>query len=401
MKKGILVLILALCSLFSFGQLDITKRKVSLDSINARTNNVYINDPVFIQDTNLVDLIKFHGGPGETVNFGTDGQIPRMNVAGSDFVYSSGFTWDGNTLSLETDSGINNVFIGKTAGNSITTGNDNTLVGFESGKNNLVGIRNTYLGSNTGHTTNADFNTFIGYNSGYTNITGDGNTFVGYASGYTTTGSNNIFIGKQAGQEETSSNKLYIENSSSATPLIYGDFANDSVVINGDLRVTGAIKGSARGALFGRYSSLNTATADVWAKVKLDTVIAAKTTEGFKFNDDSTGIVVLFDGFLSFSGHAKLKFNGSPAVDASVFVRLKVNSVEQSEFNTATTQNFKPNGSTDLVSFTAPVFVNTNDTIYIEAQVTNTDIDLESIDGGIFDEPVAFAIYLQEIPLKK
>ncbi|MDX1479298.1 MAG: tail fiber domain-containing protein, partial [Saprospiraceae bacterium] len=49
--------------------------------------------------------------------------------------------------------------------------------------------------------------------------------------------SGSVFIGKQAGFNETASNRLYIENSSSATPLIYGEFDNDVLRVNGELQV--------------------------------------------------------------------------------------------------------------------------------------------------------------------
>jgi len=53
---------------------------------------------------------------------------------------------------------------------------------------------------------------------------------LGYQSGYSiANGSNNIFLGYQAGYNETGSNKLYIENSDSSTPLIYGEFDNKVV----------------------------------------------------------------------------------------------------------------------------------------------------------------------------
>jgi len=43
-----------------------------------------------------------------------------------------------------------------------------------------------------------------------------------------------------AGLNDTTDNKLYIENSQSSNPLIYGEFDNDLVRINGDLEVTGS-----------------------------------------------------------------------------------------------------------------------------------------------------------------
>ena len=51
------------------------------------------------------------------------------------------------------------------------------------------------------------------------------------------TGSGNVMIGYKAGYYEIGSNKLYIDNSNTTTPLIYGDFANDSVKINGQMEI--------------------------------------------------------------------------------------------------------------------------------------------------------------------
>jgi len=38
-----------------------------------------------------------------------------------------------------------------------------------------------------------------------------------------------FFIGYQSGFNESGSNKLYIDNSNTTTPLIYGDFSKDSL----------------------------------------------------------------------------------------------------------------------------------------------------------------------------
>jgi hypothetical protein len=48
-----------------------------------------------------------------------------------------------------------------------------------------------------------------------------------------------VFIGKEAGKNETGNDKLYIANSSTATPLIGGDFSTAVLTINGELDVDG------------------------------------------------------------------------------------------------------------------------------------------------------------------
>jgi hypothetical protein len=61
---------------------------------------------------------------------------------------------------------------------------------------------------------------------------------IGSGAGFNLGASNNanVFLGYQSGYNASSSNQLYIENSNSATPLIYGEFDNDLVKIYGTLQ---------------------------------------------------------------------------------------------------------------------------------------------------------------------
>jgi len=80
-------------------------------------------------------------------------------------------------------------------------------------------------------------NISLGHHSNYYNQNGDNNTIIGNEAGKgssTHSKSGNIFLGYQAGYNEISSNKLYIENSNSSTPLIGGDFDDDEVYFNTD-----------------------------------------------------------------------------------------------------------------------------------------------------------------------
>ena len=61
----------------------------------------------------------------------------------------------------------------------------------------------------------------------------------GFAPDTVVSGSYNVFLGVSAGLFETGSNKLYIDSSSTSSPLIYGDFDADLLRINGDLQATG------------------------------------------------------------------------------------------------------------------------------------------------------------------
>ncbi len=161
--------------------------------------------------------------------------------------YRSGYanaTGTGNTfvgnVSGENSTGSDNTFIGDSSGQN-NIGDSNTFVGHASGQTNTTGFENTFIGRESGQAnTDGNSNAFMGYQSGYSNTTGSNNTFVGYWSGYNNqTGSGNVFLGYRAGENETGSDYLYIDNSNTSTPLIWGDFANDMLRFNGSVRITG------------------------------------------------------------------------------------------------------------------------------------------------------------------
>jgi hypothetical protein len=80
-------------------------------------------------------------------------------------------------------------------------------------------------------------NVIIGRRAAQNSSTSDRNTYVGTESGQNSNGTDNIFLGYRAGQNEGGSNKLYIENSSSSSPLIYGEFDTNRIKINGQLEL--------------------------------------------------------------------------------------------------------------------------------------------------------------------
>ena len=136
-------------------------------------------------------------------------------------------------------SGNHNTALGYAAMKDKTTGNNNIAVGNSALEKNLDGNNNSALGANAlYYNLHGQNNVAVGHSTLYQNI-GFNNTAIGSGAGnnsYSTSG--NIFIGYEAGKNEGQSNKLYIENSSSYTPLIGGDFNTDEVIINGELEVT-------------------------------------------------------------------------------------------------------------------------------------------------------------------
>ncbi len=147
----------------------------------------------------------------------------------------------GNSVLINNSLGNLNTGVGFSSLQNNTTGGSNVALGSSSLYDNTVGTGNTSLGTNSlENLIDGNGNVAVGVYSGNNVENGDSNTFLGaYAAGNNSaiaiTGS--IFIGYSAGTSETFNNRLYIENSSSSTPLIYGEFDNDIVGINGSLGV--------------------------------------------------------------------------------------------------------------------------------------------------------------------
>ncbi len=168
--------------------------------------------------------------------------------------------------------GSKNIFIGKSSGYSNLTGVNNVYVGVEAGSGSL-GSNNTFTGSNSGGVqplnvcvtpfcqTTGNFNAFYGSASGGANnggsnnsffgasagssknTSGSNNTYIGFSSGNNNNGSGNVFLGSNSGPLSPNSagnslsNTLYIDNSSTNTPLIWGDFAADQLKLNGTVGI--------------------------------------------------------------------------------------------------------------------------------------------------------------------
>jgi len=77
-------------------------------------------------------------------------------------------------------------------------------------------------------------------------VSGDENVVIGHGAGANIKGGDgNIFIGNEAGPTtyfQQKSNQLYIDNESDDEPLIYGDFHNNEVRINGDLSIRNTLE---------------------------------------------------------------------------------------------------------------------------------------------------------------
>lgn len=111
-----------------------------------------------------------------------------------------------------------NVGVGFQTLNFNTSGSFNTAIGYRSLKENTLGNANTAIGLDSGHSiTTGNRNTLVGSYTFEDNISGVGNVGLGYG----------------AGSNEAGSNKLYISNTDTSNPLIYGEFDTNILRLNG------------------------------------------------------------------------------------------------------------------------------------------------------------------------
>jgi len=172
-------------------------------------------------------------------------------------IYFDGSLMLDSARSLTVDSS-NNIYLGLDAGEVGESATENIAIGSDTGTYITTGSTNVYIGHNVasgassngannvivGHTAGAAIesnnNVLLGKESGYGLTSGGTNTIVGTGAGYTiSAATGNVFLGYQAGYSETASNKLYIANSNTASPLLYGDFNTGEFVVNGNITTTG------------------------------------------------------------------------------------------------------------------------------------------------------------------
>lgn len=144
--------------------------------------------------------------------------------------------------------------LGHQAGRALTASVQDVYVGANAGNKAFKSVNNIGIGYgalnniSVNTSSNTQKNVAIGTEAlkGSASASAfDSNTALGYQAGYSVAGNGNLFLGYQAGYSETGSNKLYIDNSNTSTPLLYGEFDNDYLKINGDLEITKSISTNA------------------------------------------------------------------------------------------------------------------------------------------------------------
>jgi len=181
----------------------------------------------------------------------------------------------GEGAAFSNTTGSRNVAIGGLSFFNNTTGNNNVVAGYAALDNNVSGNYNVAIGDSAAGNTVTSNNVAIGSKVLFNNVNGNNNTVVGSGAGYNTTGSANVFVGYQAGLTETGSNKLYIDNSNTTTPLLYGDFASNLLRINGTLNINNDYSFPVADGTANQVLRTNGAGAVSWATVAGESTTAS------------------------------------------------------------------------------------------------------------------------------
>ncbi|MEM9545788.1 MAG: hypothetical protein AAGA77_07440 [Bacteroidota bacterium] len=179
------------------GWIDLNKK-----SIADEDNDTHIE----VEQSEDEDIIRFRAGGKEILTLqrkGSDDYLIEPGVLNTMYGNGAGE----NNLALQNGQGLSNTFIGVRAGRDNSEGAENTVLGHDAGQELDAGSKNVYIGKEAGRS----------------NVNGNSNVFIGY----------------NAGSNEGSSNRLFIDNSNTEHPLLYGEFDNDLLRINGTLESRG------------------------------------------------------------------------------------------------------------------------------------------------------------------
>ena len=168
-----------------------------------------------------------------------------------------------DALGLGNNDGDYNIALGRQSMGDNTAGNYNVAIGRYALSDSYAQHQQVAIGDSALNFNGSDFfpdrqyyNTVVGAAAFANSDTGAHNTALGYHAGKFAIGSSNVFLGFRAGENATGNHKLYISNSSTNSPLIYGEFNNSKVRVNGSFETPNFVMNGPRLAVNGSGSSV-------------------------------------------------------------------------------------------------------------------------------------------------
>ncbi len=210
----------------------------------------YNNDNVFIGNASGWGIGSSTGrGANQNIMLGNyTGQYMNGMAANNIIIGHEAGRFSYGTLGSLTPVFNQNVAIGSRSMQYAIAAESNVAIGSENFNRSKQVNRNVTIGNNMAPDYNGDDNIIIGSQMlTDTSSNGSKNVIIGAAVATNLRGSGNVILGYKAASDSiflNTSNKLIIANNKTKTPLIYGEFDNKKVTINGDLIVTGKTSGT-------------------------------------------------------------------------------------------------------------------------------------------------------------
>lgn len=181
-------------------------------------------------------------------NSGRNGTTANLNVAIGYFTLDSAISSNamvaiGSNAIARSRTNRRNIAIGDSSLFLNQAANNNLAIGRAAMKNHTSRSNNTAIGLNAMlASVNCANAVAIGHNSLRSAVDRTNLVAIGNSSGRLSTSSRHILIGHQAGGMHTSGNgRLYIDNTNTNNPLMFGNINSDLLVINGNFHVTSNI----------------------------------------------------------------------------------------------------------------------------------------------------------------
>lgn len=301
---------------------------------------------------------------GSTTTGGGNSAQADSNViighgAMASYTYGNGISYRNVAVgrsALNSGTGAYNVAVGRDAMSGSQTRSNTIGIGNAAFQNG-GGTNGVGIGGSAGRYATGNYNVLLGCFSGQGSSgtsTFSNTVAVGHEAGKAlTNGGNNILIGYQAGSTlTTESNKLYIENSNSATPLIYGEFDNDLIRVNGDLEVKG-------------YADVELGASETFT-------VHDGTHDLFQVDTGTTGTIFSVNDV---SGLPKLTVDDSDGVTIDKFKEVKYEKPSNTDFSY----------QGDVVYFGATTSMTQGDLYYFNSSGNwaQADADAVSSSGGV------------------
>jgi hypothetical protein len=245
----------------------------------------YNNDNVFIGNASGWGIGSSTGrGANQNIMLGNyTGQYMNGTAANNIIIGHEAGRFSYGTLGSLTPVFNQNVAIGSRSMQYAIAAESNVAIGSENFNRSKKVNRNVTIGNNMAPDYNGDDNIMIGSQMlTDTSSNGSKNVIIGAAVATNLRGSGNIILGYKAASDSlflNTSNKLIIANDKTKTPLIYGEFDNKKITINGDLTVTGKLNGA-------NGSSVSDSTIKALNK-RIDSLVIALSTKSVGKIDSS------------------------------------------------------------------------------------------------------------------